>query len=443
VRRASLRVRLTVLTTLLLAATLAVGATALTTVLRVGRVGALDAIVRERVATVALLVEADGLPATLPVAEPGEVAQVLDAQGRVLASSPTASRTLPVLPAADVARVVVGAGGGAATIVVTSPTGYSSQARVALRAAELAGQPVTVVASVPLREVQGLVRALSVALGVVVPLLTALFAGAVWVVLGRALHPVEHLRRAAGEVAASGGPGSLPVPREAELAALAVTLNAMLDRLDTAASRQRTFVADAAHELRSPLASLRATLDVAALHPQAYEAGELVAGLDAEVRRMQNLVDDLLVLARVGATPAAAAPVNLGSLARTVAALPRPPAAEVTVEGAGSATADARAVERVLRNLVDNAARHAGHRVAVTVADGAVRVDDDGPGIPAADRERVFERFVRLDGAREHAGGTGLGLAIARELAREQGGDVTLTDSPAGGLRAELTLPAP
>lgn len=443
-RRLSLRARLTLVTTVLLAATLVAGATVLTTVLSASRVSALDTIVRDRVATVTQLVEADSLPEALPVAEPGEVAQVVDADGRVLATSPTASRTLPLLPAAEVAAHLrtapAGATGDDATVVASATSAYDEQARIGLRSATLGGEQVTVLASVPLTEVQGLVRALTVALGGVVPVLTALFAGAVWVTLGRALHPVDQLRRAASDVAATGGPGSLPVPRDAELAALAVTLNAMLDRLDEAAARQRTFVADAAHELRSPLASLRATLDVAALHPEAFAADELVAGLDDEVRRMQDLVDDLLVLARVGAAPVAAEPVDLGAAARAVAALPRPGTADVAVEGTGAATADGRAVERVLRNLVENAARHAAH-VTVTVGDGRVTVDDDGPGIPAADRERVFERFVRLDGAREHAGGTGLGLAIARELAREQGGDVVVGDSPAGGLRAELSLP--
>ena len=311
---------------------------------------------------------------------------------------------------------------------------YDEQARAAVRATTWQGAPATVVATVPLGEVRSLLRALTVALLVVVPLLTALLAAAIWFALGHALTPVEQLRRAAAQVAVSGGPGSLPVPAaDDELGALARTLNEMLDRLETAAARQRTFVADAAHELRSPIASLRTAVDVARAHPGAYAPDELAADLDGDLARMQALVDDLLLLARVGSAAHERSLVDLAALAASVGA--------PEVVGSGSAMVDADAVGRVLRNLVDNAARHASSHVLVTVRPGSVTVDDDGSGIPAVDRERVFERFVRLDEAREReAGGSGLGLAIAREIARDQGGDVTLEDSPLGGLRAVLTL---
>lgn len=214
----------------------------------------------------------------------------------------------------------------------------------------------------------------------VVPTLTLLLAAAIWLALGRALHPVDQLRRAAEHVAREGGPGSLPVPRaDDELGALARTLNEMLDRLEHASARQRAFVEDAAHELRSPIAALRTSVEVARAHPGAWTAGELAADLEPEV----------------------------------------------------------------LRNLVENATRHAHARVRVTVADGGVVVEDDGDGVPPADRERVFERFVRLEDAREReAGGSGLGLSIAREIARDHGGDVVLDESGLGGLRATVRLPA-
>lgn len=429
-RRWSLRARLTLVTALLLCVALVVGAVALTTVLTRSRIAALDDVVVPRAATVAALAEDDRLPAALPVEQPGEIVQLLDASGRVLASSPSASRTLPVLPAAvvaDLRRLSPWVGS-------TTDSAYDEQARAAVRATTWQGAPATVVATVPLGEVRSLLRALTVALLVVVPLLTALLAVAIWFALGRALTPVEQLRRAAAQVAVSGGPGSLPVPAaDDELGALARTLNEMLDRLETAAARQRTFVADAAHELRSPIASLRTAVDVARAHPASYAPDELAADLDGDLARMQALVDDLLLLARVGSASHERSLVDLAALAESVGA------AEVV--GSGSAMVDPGAVGRVLRNLVDNAARHASSRVLVTVAPGSVTVDDDGSGVPAADRERVFERFVRLDEAREReAGGSGLGLAIAREIARDQGGDVTLEDSPLGGLRAVLTL---
>ncbi|WP_199422177.1 sensor histidine kinase [Actinotalea solisilvae] len=460
-RRLSVRARLTLLTSGLLCVTLAVGAVALTTVLSRSRVAQLDEAVRAGVATVALLVADDRVPPALPVAEAGQIAQVLDASGRVLASSATASRTLPVLPVAEVDRLLAAAssGGTGATdgtdvhVATTDASAYDDAARVAVVPATLDGAPVRLVVTVPLTEVQGLLRALAVALGGVVPLLTALLGAVVWVVLGRVLAPVEALRRAAEQVARTGGPGSLPVVRaDDEIGALARTLNEMLDRLEGAAARQRAFVADAAHELRSPLAALRAATDVARAHPDAYPPDELADELGAEVLRMQHLVDDLLLLARVGSVPARLSDVDLTHAVGEALAVARAAAeaagrrVEVTVDvppaGAG-AVGDPAAVTRVVRNLLDNALRHAGAHVRVTVRPGRVVVDDDGPGVAPEDRERVFERFVRLGAARERdSGGSGLGLAIAREVARENGGDVTLAEAPGGGLRAELTLPA-
>ncbi|MDQ0374096.1 ATP-binding protein [Cellulomonas humilata] len=427
----SLRLRLTLLASGALCVALVVGAIALTTVLRSTRIDALDQVVRDRAATVSALASDDRLPETLPVAEPGEIVQLIDADGAVLATSPNASRTLPVLPQ----DVLAGLSG----VSTTDQSAYDDVARVAVQTTTFQDEPATVVATVPLTEVQGVLDALRVALAVVVPLLTVALGLVVWLILGRALRPVEELRRGAALVASSGGPGSLPVPaRDDELGALARTLNSMLDRLEAGAARQRAFVADAAHELRSPLAALRTSIDVARAHPQSYRTDELAAELEGEVLRMQALVDDLLLLARVGSTPMALEDVDLGAVARDVVR----PTEPVTVTGSGRARGDTAAVGRVLRNLVDNAVRHAGSRVVVTVGDGSVRVDDDGAGLDPADRERVFERFVRLDEARQRdEGGSGLGLAIAREIAREQGGDVVLGVADLGGLRAEVRLP--
>jgi signal transduction histidine kinase len=467
-RRWSLRARLTVVTAGLLCVALVIGAVVLSTVLSRGRVAALDDVVRDRALTVGALVRSDQVPEALPVAQPGEIVQVLDADGRVVASSPTASRTLPLLPPAALAELrtrVVDAGSdatsvegiGAPLVTGTEVSAYDAHARAAALLPDGADGPL-VVATVPLGEVEGLVRALRLALLAVVPVLTALLGLAIWLALGRALRPVEELRAAAAQVARAGGPGALPEPgTDDEIGALARTLNEMLDRLEVAAARQRSFVADAAHELRTPLAALGATLDVARAHPDAYERAELVADLADEVRRMQDLVADLLLLARLGSRPVPDAPVDLAAVARaavdlavagaaagsSVPGADRPRVA-VEVDGSGGARGDGAALGRVVRNLVDNALRHADARVRVEVADGRVTVSDDGPGIDADVRERVFERFVRLDDARARgAGGSGLGLAIAREVAREHGGDVVLRGPAQGatGLVAELHLP--
>jgi len=434
-RGLSLRLRLTLVTTGLLAVGLIMGAIALTAVVSASRISTLDELSAARAATIARLAEEDRLPEPLPVAEAGEVAQVIDSDGLVVASSANASRTLPVVTIDELALL---RSGPAATL----ETAYDEQARMTTMAASWRGEPVTVAVSLPLRDIEGVLDALRVSLVGVVPTLSLLLAGVIWLALGRALRPVEQLRSAAAAVAREGGPGSLPVPdSNDELGALARTLNEMLNRLEQAAARQRSFVEDAAHELRSPISVLRATVEAAQTYPDAWAEGELATDLEPEVLRMQLLVDDLLLLARVGAAPAARCEKDLRGVVEDAVNSARP-GPDVEVAGSGTAFVDPVAVSRVVRNLVENASRHARDEVRVTVSDGCVVVEDDGQGIAVEDRERVFERFVRLDEAREReAGGSGLGLAIAREIARDHGGDVVLGESDLGGLSATLALP--
>ena len=277
----------------------------------------------------------------------------------------------------------------------------------------------------------------------VVPLLTLALGLVVWLILGRALRPVEELRRGAALVASTGGPGSLPVPaRDDELGALARTLNSMLDRLEAGAARQRAFVADAAHELRSPLATLRASIEVARAHPESYDTGELAADLEAEVLRMQALVDDLLLLARVGLDAVRARRTSTSArVARDVVPGPRSSRRRARASGHALAGDGARSGACCATSSTTPCGTRAPRSWSPSPT-GSCRSTTTARGSPPADRERVFERFVRLDDARERdAGGSGLGLAIAREIAREQGGDVVLGESPLGGLRAELRLP--
>lgn len=443
----SLRTRLTVGAAALLCLALIAGALALTTVLTSSRVAAMDDLATSRAIAIHELVASDRLPASLPVAEAGEIAQVLDAEGAVLASSLNASRTLPVLPAGQVGALRSRAvETGEVARAGSLETSYDAVARVAVAAAEHRGSAVTIVATMPAGEVSALMGALRVALTGVVPTLTLLFALAIWLVLGRALAPVERLRLDAAEKARSGASGPLPEPARAdEIGALARTLNEMLTRIDAGAARQRAFVSDAAHELRSPVATMLAVVEVARAHPDPHLDADVLADLHAEAARMSALIEDLLALAKVGATRAPRAEVDLLDVARRAAEASQASGGErvrIEIAGSGLAWGSADPLVRVVRNLIENAVRHAHEAVAVVVAPGVVAVDDDGEGIAPDERERVFERFVRLDQAREReAGGAGLGLAIARETARELGGDVTLADSPAGGLRARLTVP--
>jgi signal transduction histidine kinase len=233
-------------------------------------------------------------------------------------------------------------------------------------------------------------------------------------------------------------------PTDDEIGRLARTMNAMLGRLQGAALRQRQFVSDASHELRSPVAAIRTDVEVALREGPAADWPAVGRAVLAEEDRLERLLSDLLVLAAgEEGGPVGAAPVDLAALATAEAARAR----RVPVEVAAPATAaraagSPDALRRALSHLVDNAARHARSRVVVTVAPGRLVVDDDGPGIADDDRERVFERFTRLDDARARdQGGAGLGLAVVRSIAARHGGTARVDASPLGGARLVVELP--
>ncbi|QJT04136.1 HAMP domain-containing histidine kinase [Streptomyces asoensis] len=283
------------------------------------------------------------------------------------------------------------------------------------------------------------------------PLLLAVVAGVTWLVTRRALRPVEDIRREMAAITAAADlTRRVPEPdTHDEVARLARTTNETLAALETSVERQRRFVADASHELRSPIASLRTQLEVGVAHPGLLD----VSGAVEDTVRLQRLAADLLLLARLdaGEGPVAGARVDLAALAREEAA-GRP---DVAVEPLEPESVEPESVEvagsrgqlgRVLANLLDNAHRHARSAVTVTVrragGQAVVEVADDGDGVPEADRERIFERFVRLDDARgRDDGGAGLGLAIARDVAVRHGGTLTVRETPAGGALFELRLP--
>ncbi len=301
-------------------------------------------------------------------------------------------------------------------------------------------------------------RAAQAALRSVVPLLAV--APALALVIGwlvsRSLAPLQRL---AGEVRArdSGSLQALPEDRlPDEVLPLVQSLNALLARLDAALAAQRHFVGDAAHELRSPLTALKLQVQVMRRAPDEATRDEAARALTAGVDRATRLVEQLLALARSEAGPPRAAPsAPLAELVRQAMAdvAPLADARGTTLEldvaeGAEAVTVPGDADVAVLaRNLIDNAVRyspHAGH-VSVWVGSVAARpvlqVDDDGPGIPEADREMVFDRFVRRDNAADQTG-SGLGLAIVRQVALRQGAEVALSESPARGLRVRVTWPA-
>lgn len=446
-QRLGVRGRLTLVTTAVLALALVAAALLLLVAVRSALLGSLDEAARQRADEIAALVEAGRLPDPLPVTG-AAVVQVLDGDDRVLASSPGGDRLAPLLDPAAVDAVRAGEGVAVAGSRVGSPEPF----RVVGRSVGVGDAEETVVVATSLAEVERVVGVLRTGLLVGGPLLLAGMALLTWRVSGSALRPVEELRRTAAAVSAtarSTGAPALPVPpSDDEVARLAVTLNDMLARLDAASARQRAFVADAAHELRSPLGSVRTQLEVAIAHPDGQDWEAVADGSLADVARMTALVDDLLVLARLDEGVGATRPVDVRELLEGLQG-PRRVPVSVETTGALVVPGDPRALDRAFRNLVDNAARHASAGVVVGARrDGdevVVDVADDGPGIGEPDRERVFERFTRLDEARHRDdGGTGLGLAIARAAVARHGGSLVARgrDDGRSGAVLHVRLPA-
>ncbi|WP_309111845.1 ATP-binding protein [Saccharothrix sp.] len=294
------------------------------------------------------------------------------------------------------------------------------------------GRYIVYVATVPIPEAVRLVDAVRTFLWWAVPL-TALLIGLVaWFAVGRALRPVAAIRREVAEISAHDPDRRVPVPAARdEIADLADTMNDMLARLAAGMARQRRFASDASHELRTPLASLRTQLEVLLAHPDRIDWRRTNENAVLDLERMQAVVADLMLLTRVEGLPPVREDVDLAALA----GVPGPP---VVVAGSPPQ------LQRLVRNLVDNAERHKASTVTVTVEarDGwaVLTVADDGPGVPEADRERVFERFVRLDeGRARDEGGAGLGLALVREIAQAHGGTAVVEDGARFVVRLPLT----
>ena len=447
-RRLSLRARLLLVSVVVLFIGLAGGGVVLVATMNFALLRTANEEALATAEAVAGLVNQDALSDPLPAA-PAVRVQVVDAQDRVRAVSAGADRLVPILYPDELDRL----GSGQGQFIAGSRIGFEGRVRVVVVAAGPASDPLRVVVARPTSDLTQSVRLLRTTLLITFPPLVALLALVAWRVVGATLRPVEALRAGAEEITGAARSDRLPVPDSRdEIHRLAVTLNGMLHRLDAARGRQRAFVADAAHELRSPLTNMRTELEVAQRLPDTTDWPALADDLLTDVDRLSRLVDDLLLLARAddGSTRALSRPeetVELGQLLAEVAA--RYPAVSFERPAVPLRTRGERdAIGRVVANLLDNAVRHAASTVRLTVlADGAYRmisVADDGPGIPAADRERVFDRFTRLDDARARdAGGSGLGLAIVRELVRRHHGTVALRGaSPPPGLRVDVRLPA-
>lgn len=447
--RQSLRARLTLLATALFSLAVITGAVLLLVLQRYALTKVLDQSAARTARDIAAQFRTNRYPDTVAPTTGGIAAvQVVDARDVVLAASQGADHTIPLVSPDELAQVRAGA-----RIEINSP---SSGVRLRVLGRDVGDRTVVVFTDVT--RVDDSLRILTQAALIGGPLAVLVMASATYLVVGLTLRSVAALRHGAADISAAGlAEQRLPVPRaKDEINRLAKTLNAMLDRIDSATSRQRTFVGDAAHELRSPLASIRVQLEVGQrLGPDA-DWNDLIGDVLVDVDRLDRLVADLLALARLDESAGSRrrVPVSLDALvgdlldsyadARVAVVGELQP---VTVDG------DPDALRRVARNLVDNAVRYASTGVTVRVAPAKragrpaarLTVVDDGPGIPEGERERVFDRFYRVQESRSReTGGTGLGLAIVRDIVRAHGGGVDLTarDDGERGLQAVVVLPA-
>lgn len=309
-----------------------------------------------------------------------------------------------------------------------------------------------IVVGVSEEQVARVLQVASVLLMAGVPVSVALLAAVVWFSIGRALRPVEVMRREAAAITSEDLHRRLALPPgDDEIPRLATTLNEMLERLDTSQRQQRQFVSDASHELRSPLASVRQMAEVAFRHSDQTTVGELASGVLAEELRMEQLVSALLTLARLDdRTSLRVSLVDLDDIVLQEVSRLRSaggPTINVGKVSGGQVVGDSVLFGQVVRNLLSNAVRHARSAINVSLQEtlDATRliVEDDGSGIPPSERLRVFERFTRLDEARSRdSGGAGLGLSIVRSVVEAAHGTVTIEDVAGGGSRFTVTLPA-
>ena len=377
----------------------------------------------------------------------GQGVQVLDGASRVVATSRPRTAAVPwiVGPFSSASPILVSA---SAIIPALDPDERFLMTTVDATHDEARYH---VIVAVPVSSQEEAVRAVASYLVIADPILTLLVAVATFIAVDRTLRPVEAIRRRVESIDHQGLSARVPIPESRdEVARLARTMNSMLERLQSAHDAQERFVADASHELRSPLATLRTSIEVAAADPSGRIFADLHQGMDEEAERMSRLIEDLLILARVdqGSAPALQLDVDLDDVVDSEVRRLRMHTGLVVaaVVVPVRCTGDPRMLAQVVRVLTENARRHAHSRIELSLerrgGEALISVADDGAGVPMAERQRIFERFVRLDVSRTRAdGGTGLGLAIAKDIVERHHGRIWLTDRDGGGVRFVVAIP--
>jgi signal transduction histidine kinase len=440
----SVRFRVTALATLAVLAVLVATSAALVATERRSLSNNLEETLAQRADELGAMVTGDQLPAAL-VDDEDTRAQVVTLDGRVLAATPSLLHAAPIGPPPPPGR---------AQIVRTArrlPAGDGAF-RVLSRRIDGPHGPVVVHVAGALDDVQQSARVLAGGLAVTIPTVTVVLAVLVWMLVGRTLAPVEALRSQVASITGEDLRRRVPQPAGGdEIARLARTMNAMLERVEHATARQRRFVADASHELRSPLTRIRSELEVDLAHPDTTDPTAGLRSALEEIGGLQRLVEDLLHLARsdAGAGVVRRQPVDLDDIVLRESGRLRA-AGRVKVDSSGVSAAqvvgDAEQLARAVRNLTDNAARYADQQVTLTLTEvdhrAVLTVADDGPGIPPEQHRRVFERFTRLDQARSTTtGGAGLGLAITLDIVQRHHGTMSIDPRHEPGARFIVTLP--
>lgn len=430
----SLQSRATLLGTLGVTVLLVVGSLLLVSTLESRLTSASDQLSRSRVDDLLRLAATGDLPSTLRNVDENGLAQVVTGNGTVLASSPNIVGASPV---ADLRP-----GPTAATSTFRAPDDDETETyRVWYASGPSPEGSVTVYVGNSLEAVSEASGVLRTSLWFGVPAAVLLLATAIWLLLGHALGRLDRIRVEVDRItqdnlhARVSGDGV-----DDEVGRLAATMNAMLERLDSSAQRQREFVADVSHDLQSPLAALRVALEVALVDPTGIDTARFREDTLGATTDMERLVGDLLVLASMdAATTSSPTMIDLDVIILEEVARATTQA-QVSLDSSGVSAAPAYAnaddVRRVVRNLLDNAVAHARARVALTAQESAgvvqMLITDDGPGVPTEQHDRIFERFHRAETARSPGGGTGLGLSIARDLAERNHGQVDLLRTPHG-----------
>ena len=370
--------------------------------------------------------------------------QIVSARGQVLASSASVEGE---------SRILTFSPRGPAEFRTLSnlPIGSGESYRIAATSVNTSAGRIIIYAGESLGAIDHSVHIVLISLLIMDPILLFIVGLTVWWLIGRALSPVEAIRSEVEDITGRVLERRVTEPAvRDEIGRLAVTMNDMLGRLEASSQRQRAFVADASHELRSPLAAAQSELEVSLTHASSTDWPDSARTVLGDLERIRRIVEDLAILARSDERNTNGIPVivDLDDLVlRECTRLQRifPLVIDASSVSGGRVAGDPEQLGRAIRNVLDNAVRHARQRVSVTLSQDpdsvVLEVSDDGPGVSPGDRARIFERFVRVDSSRARSsGGSGLGLAIVHEIITTHGGTVEVTDAQPGA-RFTVRLP--